>query len=146
MLSATPTFMYVLLGSLRPQPIPRVRLPRHLAAQGVDRGAGGKENRLQVGAAKGEVGGDLRRADDAEPRAVGGKYPSAARAGAIDPALDIDLHAVGHAVGLLRGHVGEDAPAHHVAGAVELDRVDVLGMARIGDVEDALVGGESEAV
>ena len=79
-------------------------------------------------------------------RAVGREHPGAARAGAKDPAVDIDLHAVGHAVGLLGRHVGKDAPPDHVAGGVELDRVDVLGMARIGDVEDALVGREGEPV
>src|SRR5690348_14672513 len=100
-LRATPTFMFVLLGSLRPRPIPWVRLPRNLAAQRVDRGARGEEDCPQVGAAEGEVGRDLRRADDPEPGPVRREDPSAAWAGAIDPPLDIDLHAVWHAVGLL---------------------------------------------
>src|SRR4029077_883459 len=115
MLSAMPTFIIALLGSLRPQAVPRVWLARHLAAQGVDRGAGGEEDRLEVGAAKGKVGRYLRGADDAEPRAVGREHPGPARAGTVDPALDVDLHAVGDAVGLLRRHVGEDPSPHHVA-------------------------------
>src|ERR1700740_2421327 len=108
MLSAMPTFMFVLLSSLRPGTIPRGRLTRHLATQGVDRGASGEKDGLEVWSAKGEVGRDLRRADDAEPGAVGSEDPSAARAGAIDPAFDVDLHAVGNAIGFLGGHVRED--------------------------------------
>src|SRR5215467_14569276 len=90
---------------LCPDVIPRVRLPRHLAAQRVNGGAGGKEDCLQVGAAKREVSRNLRRADDAEPRSVRREHPSAAGASAIDAALDIDLHAIGHTVGLLRRHI-----------------------------------------
>ena len=52
-----------------------MRLARDLGAQGVDRCPGGKEDRLQIGAAKSEVGRDLGRADDAEPRAVGCEHP-----------------------------------------------------------------------
>src|SRR5215475_7555580 len=123
-----------------------MRLPRDLAAQGVDRGAGGEENRLQVGAAKSEVGRDLRGADDAEPGAIGREHPGPAGAGAIDPALDIYLHAVGDAVGLLGRHVREDAPPYHVARSVELDRVYVLSVARVGDVKGPFVGREGEAI
>ena len=101
---------------------------------------------FRSGPPKAEVGRDLRRADDAEPRPVGREHPGAARTGAVDLALDVDLHAVGHAVGLLGRHVGKDAPPDHVAGGIELDRVDVLGVAGIGDVEHALVGREGEPV
>src|SRR5690242_3797414 len=72
---------------LRSEAIPRVRLSRHSAAQCVNRSAAGKEDRLQVGAAKGEIGRDLRGADYAEPGPVRREHPGAARSGAIDPAL-----------------------------------------------------------
>src|SRR5580704_7675803 len=64
--------------------------------------------------------------------------PGAAGAGAIDVALHIDLHPVRHADLLVRRHVGEDAAANHVAGAVELDAVDVGGLPRIGNIQHAL--------
>ena len=78
--------------------------------------------------------------------AVGREYPGAAGAGAIDPALDIDLHAVRHADLLVRRHVGEDAPPHDIAGAVELDRVDIHREPGIRDVQGPLVGREGEPV
>src|SRR5436309_7195882 len=89
--------------SLRPEAIPRVRLAGGFDAQGVDRGAGGKEQCPQIGAAKGQIGRYLGRTDYAEPYAGGREDPGAARAGAVDPAVLIDLHAVGDAVGLFRG-------------------------------------------
>src|SRR5437870_10637032 len=124
-----PTLIMVLRDLLRPEAVARLWLARHLAAQRVDRGAGSKEDRLEVGAAKGEVGRYLRGADDAEPRAVRREHPGPARAGTVNPTVDIDLHAVGHTIGLLRRHVGEDPSPHHVARPVEFDGVDVLGVA-----------------
>src|SRR6516225_4992012 len=146
MFSAIPTFMVALPRLPGPDAVPRMRLPRHLAAPSVDRGAGGKEDRLQIGAAKAEVSRDLRGADDADPRAVGCEHPGAAGAGAVDPALDIDLHAVRDTVGLLGRHVGKNAPPHHVASGIELDRVDVLRLAGVGDIERALVRREGQPV
>src|SRR5262249_46220188 len=43
-------------------------------------------------------------------------------------------------------HVGKDAPPHHIARGIELDRMDVLRLAGVGDVERALVRREGEAV
>src|SRR5262249_49539084 len=122
MLRAMPTFMIALLDLPRPEAVPRMRLPRRLAPHGVDGSAGGEEDRVQVGTAKAQVGWDFRGADDADSRSVRREHPGPARAGAKDPAFDIDLHAVGHPVGFLGRHVGKDAPPHHVARGIELDR------------------------
>src|SRR5712691_9882860 len=111
------------------------RQARRLDPQAVDRGAAGEEQRLHVRAAKAQIGRYLRRLDHAELLAARREDPGAAGAGAIDPALDIDLHPVGHALLLVRRHVGEDPPPHHVAGAIEVDRVDVHRLPGIGDVE-----------
>src|SRR5205823_4642711 len=79
--------------SFRPQAVPGVGLTGRLDAHRVDRRARGEEDRPEIGPAKAQVGRDLGRADDAEPRAVRREYPGAAGPGAIDAALDIDLHA-----------------------------------------------------
>src|SRR5215510_10331275 len=86
---------------LRAHAVPRVRLARCLRSQRVDRRARGEEERPEIGPAEGQVGRDLRRADDPEPAAVRREDPRAARAGAIDPALDVHLHAVRNAVGFV---------------------------------------------
>src|SRR5271169_1839388 len=101
MLSAMPTFIVALLRLFRAHRVPWMRLPRHLGAQRVDRSPRGEEDRLQIGAAKGEVGRHLGRADHAELAAIRRKNPGPARASAIDVSLLIDLHAVGNTVGLL---------------------------------------------
>src|SRR5712691_3880526 len=103
----------------------RMWLSRHPDAHRVDRRAGGEEQRLEIGAAEGEVGRHLGSADDAEPGPIGGEDPRAARARAVDPAFHVHLHAVGHAIRLVGGHVGEDAPAHHLAGGIQLEHMDV---------------------
>src|SRR5579884_4127119 len=144
MLSAIPTLIAILL--LRPPAIPGVRLTRRLDAQGIDRSAGGQKQGFQIGAAERDIGRHLGGADNAEPSAVRGEDPGAARSGAEDAAGRVDLHAVGNAVALVRRHVGENPPPHDSAGPVQLDRMDVLGEARIGDVEDALVRREGEPV
>ncbi len=83
---------------------------------------------------------------DAVGRAVRREHPGTAGPGAVDPAVHVHLHAVGHAVRLVGRHVGEDPPPHHGAAGVELERVDVLGPARVGDVERALVRREGQPV
>src|SRR5262249_39303583 len=89
-----------LLDSLRAEAVPRVRLSRYLAAQGVDRGGGGEKERLQIGAAEREIGRDLWCPDDAEQRPLRREHPGSARAGAINPAFDVDLHTVWNAISL----------------------------------------------
>ncbi len=105
-----------------------------------------KKSVRRSGPPKARLAGTSGRADDPEPRAVGREDPGAARARAVDAALDVHLHAVGHAVGLVGGHVGEDAPAQDAAVAVQLEHVDVLRPARVGHVEQPLVGREREPV
>src|SRR5215472_8595720 len=114
--------------------------------KGVHGGASGEEERLEIRRAEGEVGGHFGSADDAEPLALAGEHPGAAGPGAEDASFGVHLHAVGHAVRLVGGHVGEDAPPDHPACRVQLEHVDVLGPARVGDVEEPLVRGEGEAV
>ena len=72
--------------------------------------------------------------------------PDAARSGAIDPADAVDLQPVGDARLAALVQVGEDAAPDHVAGGVELDRVDVLRRARIRDVHRALVRRQRQPV
>jgi len=50
-------------GSRSAAPVPRMRLPRGPGAQGIDRGAGDEEHRLQIETAEGEVGRDLGDVD-----------------------------------------------------------------------------------
>ena len=107
----------------------------------------GEVERFPVIAAEGDVGRGRRAVHDAAELFAGRVHdPDPAGAAAIDIALDVDLHAVGHArlvaaqigkdaVGLLR----ERAVGHQVEGA------DVAA-ARIVDVEHLLVRREGEAV
>src|SRR5271169_2243179 len=101
MFSAMPTFMITFLRLFRAHLVPWMWLPRRLGAQRVDRSPRGEKDRLQIGAAKGEVGRHFRRANHTELAAIRREHPGAAGTGAIDVSLLIDLHAVGNAVGLL---------------------------------------------
>src|SRR5215813_5906882 len=119
---------------------------RRLDPERVYGGARGKEQRPEIGPAEGEIGGHLGRSDDAEPLALRREHPRATGTSAEDAALGVHLHAVGHAVRLVGGHVGEDAPPDHAPRRVQLEDVDVLGPAGVGHIEEPLVGGEGEAV
>src|SRR5262245_42148810 len=76
-------------------------LAGHPDAQAVDRGAGRQEERAEIRPAEGDIGRHFRSADDPEPRAVGRENPRAARSGAVHAPLDVDLHAVRHAIDLV---------------------------------------------
>src|SRR5439155_71772 len=128
-----------LLSFLRADTVPGVRPARHLDAQGVDGRAGGEEQGPEVGAAERAVRRDFRSADDAEPRAIGREDPRAARARAEDAALGVHLYPVGHAVGLVGRHVGEDAAPDELAVRIDFEGMDVLRPPRVGYVEHALV-------
>src|SRR5437879_4922820 len=93
-------------------------------------------------AAERAVRRDFRSADDAEPRAIGREDPRAARARAEDAALGVHLHPVGHAVGLVGRHVGEDAAPDELAVRIDFEGMDVLRPPRVGYVEHALVRSE----
>src|SRR5262247_4211868 len=73
-----------------------------LHAKRVHGGARGEKERPEIRPAEGEIGGHLGSLDDAEPFALGGKHPRAPGAGAEDVPLRVHLHAVGHAVRLVR--------------------------------------------
>src|SRR5215475_8356742 len=98
-----------------------------LAPEGVHGGACGEEARLEVRPAEGEVGRDFGSADDAKPLALGRKHPGAAGPRAEDASFRVHLHAIGYAVRVVGGHVGEDPPPGHPACRVELEHMDVLG-------------------
>src|SRR5215510_8055918 len=86
-----------------------------LDLKGVHGGTCGEEERLEVRPAEGDVGRDLGSADDAKPRALGREHPGAAGPGAEDTSLRVHLHAVGYAIRLVGGHVGEDPPPDQTA-------------------------------
>src|SRR3990172_12859176 len=102
-----------------------MRLSRHLDAQSIDRGVGAAKQRPQIRAAEREVHRLFGKPDRSDVLAVGSEYPDAARSGAEDTAESIDLQAVRYAGLVTRVHVGENAPAHHLARCVDVDGVDV---------------------
>src|SRR5688572_13951476 len=66
-------------GGLLAKQVPRMRLPRRPDSQGVDGGVSAAEQRLQVGAAEGEVHRLLREADDADALPGRLEHPDASR-------------------------------------------------------------------
>src|SRR5438067_852600 len=115
-------------------------------AEAVEAGAGGYVEGAPVGVAPGQVGRDLGRDDAAEEAAALVVGPDAVRAGAVDVALLIDLHAVRDA--LLAGpglQLGEESSVRDRAVAGDGEGADVAA-GRVVDVEDLLVWRESQAV
>src|SRR5712671_1816151 len=111
------------------------------------RAAAGEEQRLPVVASKADV--RCRRMtvhDAAELVALRIEDVDAARAAAIDVAGDVDLHAVGPAR-LAAAQIGEDAVGllREKAVGQEIDGADEAA-AEIGNIENALVGRERNAV
>jgi len=129
-------------------------------SHGVDRSAGGEEHGPVVRSAPGAVGRYLRQPDDSQVIAGAIENPAPFRAGAVDSALAIYFHAVGHTV-LGGEHVGEhpvvaqgavgshvEGP-YHLVGAL-LSPLLLLDATVIppGDshVKDAFVGRKSQSV
>src|SRR5206468_8907798 len=79
-----------------------MRLPGHLHPERVHGRARGEEKGAEIGSTEDEVGRHFGRAYDAEPRSVRREDPRAAGARAVNASLDVHLHAVGHAVRLVR--------------------------------------------
>src|SRR5882672_4107170 len=73
------------------------RHARDVHARAEHRAVGGDVKRAPVGVAPGHVGAVIRDADAAEELSVRADDVEAARPGAVDVALDVDLHAVGDA-------------------------------------------------
>src|SRR4030095_16845946 len=118
----------------------------NLHVDGAQVAPAGEVQRLPVVAAEGDVRRGRRAVDDAaELLAVRIHAPDAAGAAAVDVALHVHLHAVGHAR-LAAAELGEDAVGLLRERAVgqELEGPDVAA-ARIGDVQHLLVrrGGEA---
>src|SRR5712692_9677633 len=113
---------------------------RQVHARAEHRAVSGDVERAPVGVAPGHVGAVIRDADAAEELSVGADHVDAARAGAIDVAFAVHLHAVGDA-GLASGELVEEAlrPAAavgpHVVGAD-------LAKACVVHIEHGLVGRE----
>ncbi len=84
--------------------------------------------------------------DDADAGPVRGKHPDAAGACAEDPSGCIDLHAVRNAVRSIGGHIGEHPPTHHFEAGIQFNRVDILGPARVRDVQGAFVRRQHQAI
>src|SRR4051794_31656401 len=135
---------------------PHVReaVARDLAAQAVHRRRRGDEQPAPVGTAPVDVAHGLRHLHGAQVLPLGAEdaHPERARlaprAGDPDVAALVELHAVDEvADGEVAGPdpVGHDAPGAERAVVADVERADVRPLGVV-DVEDALVGGEAEAV
>src|SRR5215510_7703293 len=108
------------------QLVPGMRIAGHLDAQRVDGGVCAAQQSAQIGPTKGKIHGLLRPSDDADASTVGRKHPDAARPRAIDAADAVHLETIWNAGLAAFVHVRKDAAPDHVAGDIELERVDVL--------------------
>src|SRR5215211_3849569 len=107
---------------------------------GVHRRVGGDEQDISVGPAEREVHG-ARKVDQVELLAARRKHAHARGARRVDPALDVDDDAVGVAALEAR-----DDPLVERVIVDDVECLQVVRGAVVGDVEDRLVGREREAV
>src|SRR4051812_33034638 len=108
---------------------------------GVHRRVGGDEQDVAVGPAEREVHG-ARKVDEVELLAARREHAHARGPRRVDPALDVDDDPIGVAALEVR----DDPLAGESLAVDDVERLQVVWGAVVGDVEDRLVGREREAV
>lgn len=113
----------------------------------IQRLACGHEQAVAACAAEADVGADFGQADDADGIAVGGDDLHAGPGAGPDVAVDVAAHAVGRGA-IARGRVDEFGEYAAVAQvfAIDVPHTDVPAGAGVGDIEQAVVGRETQAV
>ena len=103
------------------------------------------EQHTEIVAAESEVYRHLRQANDADMRPISLVHLNAAGAGTIDPPLLVDLHTIGN-TGLFAALISESLPVKQIAFRSDIDGVNVLRHARIGDLEGSFIRRQRQAI